>query len=218
MTRTLRPVVLAGYLVRLATLLGASAGGTEWALAGLLSTLAVLLRDQGRALDGLGGGDGARRGLDRPGAWRMRCCCVTSTSTACLRCTPCCWPSGPATPPRTLSAVSSVGTSWRRGFAGEDLGGTDRRDDGDYRRHLLRALRAGFLDRGVARARRVIAIVAPLGDLFESALKRECRGEGHRAGSSGATAACSTASTRFSSPGWSPTTSCRLRRRSNART
>jgi len=39
MTRTLRPVVLAGYLGALAALLGASLGGADWALAGLMSTL-----------------------------------------------------------------------------------------------------------------------------------------------------------------------------------
>jgi phosphatidate cytidylyltransferase len=41
MTRTLRPVVLAGYLGALAALLGATTGGPEWALAGFLSTLAL---------------------------------------------------------------------------------------------------------------------------------------------------------------------------------
>jgi phosphatidate cytidylyltransferase len=41
MTRTLRPVVIAGYLGALATLLGATMGGADWALAGLLSTLAL---------------------------------------------------------------------------------------------------------------------------------------------------------------------------------
>ena len=39
MTRTLRPVVLAGYLGSLAALLGATLGGADWALAGLMSTL-----------------------------------------------------------------------------------------------------------------------------------------------------------------------------------
>jgi phosphatidate cytidylyltransferase len=39
MTRTLRPVVLAGYLGALAALLGATMGGADWALAGLMSTL-----------------------------------------------------------------------------------------------------------------------------------------------------------------------------------
>jgi phosphatidate cytidylyltransferase len=39
MTRTLRPVVIAGYLGALATLLGATMGGADWALAGLLTTL-----------------------------------------------------------------------------------------------------------------------------------------------------------------------------------
>jgi phosphatidate cytidylyltransferase len=38
MTRTLRPVVLAGYLGALAALLGATLGGAGWALAGLMST------------------------------------------------------------------------------------------------------------------------------------------------------------------------------------
>jgi phosphatidate cytidylyltransferase len=39
MTRTLRPIVLAGYLGALGALLGATLGGVEWALAGLMSTL-----------------------------------------------------------------------------------------------------------------------------------------------------------------------------------
>jgi len=39
MTRTLRPVVLAGYLGALVALLGATLGGADWALAGLMSTL-----------------------------------------------------------------------------------------------------------------------------------------------------------------------------------
>jgi phosphatidate cytidylyltransferase len=41
MTRTLRPVVLAGYLGALAALLGATLGGADWALAGLMSTLII---------------------------------------------------------------------------------------------------------------------------------------------------------------------------------
>ena len=41
MTRTLRPVVLAGYLGALAALLGATLGGADWALAGLMSTLVI---------------------------------------------------------------------------------------------------------------------------------------------------------------------------------
>jgi phosphatidate cytidylyltransferase len=41
LTRTLRPVVLAGYLGALAALLGAEIGGPEWALAGFMSTLAL---------------------------------------------------------------------------------------------------------------------------------------------------------------------------------
>ena len=41
MTRTLRPIVLAGYLGALAALLGATLGGADWALAGLMSTLVI---------------------------------------------------------------------------------------------------------------------------------------------------------------------------------
>jgi phosphatidate cytidylyltransferase len=41
MTRTLRPVVLAGYLGALAALLGATLGGPEWALAGFMSTFVL---------------------------------------------------------------------------------------------------------------------------------------------------------------------------------
>ena len=47
MTRTLRPVVLAGYLGALAALLGATLGGTEWALAGLMSTLLLTFAIKG---------------------------------------------------------------------------------------------------------------------------------------------------------------------------
>jgi phosphatidate cytidylyltransferase len=41
MTRALRPVVLAGYLGAIAALLGATLAGPEWALAGFMSTLAL---------------------------------------------------------------------------------------------------------------------------------------------------------------------------------
>ena len=41
MARTLRPVVLAGYLGTIAALVGANLGGPEWALGGFLTTLAL---------------------------------------------------------------------------------------------------------------------------------------------------------------------------------
>ena len=41
MTRTLRPVVLAGYLGAFAALLGAALGGAEWALGGFFTTFAL---------------------------------------------------------------------------------------------------------------------------------------------------------------------------------
>ena len=49
MTRTLRPVVLAGYLGAIATLLGAELGGTNWALAGVFATLAFAFVFKGAA-------------------------------------------------------------------------------------------------------------------------------------------------------------------------
>jgi phosphatidate cytidylyltransferase len=49
MTRTLRPVVLAGYLGAIATLLGAELGGTDWALAGVFVTLALAFVLKGAA-------------------------------------------------------------------------------------------------------------------------------------------------------------------------
>jgi phosphatidate cytidylyltransferase len=41
MTRTLRPVVLAGYLGAVAALLGAQLGGTEWAIGGFFGTFGL---------------------------------------------------------------------------------------------------------------------------------------------------------------------------------
>jgi phosphatidate cytidylyltransferase len=49
MTRTLRPVVLAGYLGAIATLLGAELGGTTWALGGVFATLALAFLFKGAA-------------------------------------------------------------------------------------------------------------------------------------------------------------------------
>ena len=47
MTRTLRPVVLAGYLGAIGTLLGAELGGADWALGGLFITLAFAFAFKG---------------------------------------------------------------------------------------------------------------------------------------------------------------------------
>jgi phosphatidate cytidylyltransferase len=49
MTRTLRPVVLAGYLGAIGALLGAELGGANWALAGLFATLAFAFVFKGAA-------------------------------------------------------------------------------------------------------------------------------------------------------------------------
>jgi phosphatidate cytidylyltransferase len=49
MTRTLRPVVLAGYLGAIGALLGAELGGADWALGGLFVTLAFAFVFKGSA-------------------------------------------------------------------------------------------------------------------------------------------------------------------------
>src|SRR5262245_64925611 len=51
MTRTLRPVVLAGYLGAIATLVGAELGGPRWALGGVFATLALAFVFKGAAGD-----------------------------------------------------------------------------------------------------------------------------------------------------------------------
>ena len=49
MTRTLRPVLLAGYVGAVAALVGASLGGPEWALAGFLATFPLTFLFKGLA-------------------------------------------------------------------------------------------------------------------------------------------------------------------------
>ena len=49
MTRSLRPVVLAGYLGAIGTLLGAELGGTDWALGGMFAALALAFVLKGAA-------------------------------------------------------------------------------------------------------------------------------------------------------------------------
>ena len=59
-------------------------------------------------------------------------------------------------------------------LAGEDVGGLRVRNGGDDLRRVRRALQAALPhDRRVDRARGVLAVAAPIGDLFESMLKRD---------------------------------------------
>jgi phosphatidate cytidylyltransferase len=174
MTRTLRPVVLAGYLGALAALLGATLGGADWALAGLMSTLvfafvikggvstvSVSVTVLGVAWIGLGLAHALLlRDIDEHG--------VLAVFTVLLAV----WAGdagayfiGLLFGRHKLAPTVSPGKTWEGLIAGivATIGVT-----------FLAVYEANFLsipESLVLGA--VIAIAAPLGDLFESALKRD---------------------------------------------
>jgi phosphatidate cytidylyltransferase len=174
MTRTLRPVVLAGYLGALAALLGATLGGTDWALAGLLSTLvfafvikgglstvSVSVTVLGVVWIGLGLAHALLlRDIDEHG--------VLAVYTVLLAV----WAGDAAAyfvgrliGRHKLAPTVSPGKSWEGLIAGTvaTVGVTFI---AVYEQNFLTIPESLVL--GV-----VIAIVAPVGDLFESALKRD---------------------------------------------
>jgi phosphatidate cytidylyltransferase len=174
MTRTLRPVVLAGYLGALAALLGATLGGADWALAGLMSTLvfafvikggvstvSVSVTVLGVAWIGLGLAHALLlRDIDEHG--------VLAVLTVLLAV----WAGdagayfiGLLFGRHKLAPTVSPGKTWEGLIAGivATIGVT-----------FLALYEANFLsipESFVLGA--VIAIAAPMGDLFESALKRD---------------------------------------------
>jgi phosphatidate cytidylyltransferase len=174
MTRTLRPVVLAGYLGALAALLGATLGGADWALAGLLSTLvfafvikgglstvSVSVTVLGVVWIGLGLAHALLlRDIDEHG--------VLAVYTVLLAV----WAGDAAAyfvgrliGRHKLAPTVSPGKSWEGLIAGTvaTVGVTFI---AVYEQNFLTIPESLVL--GV-----VIAIVAPVGDLFESALKRD---------------------------------------------
>jgi phosphatidate cytidylyltransferase len=174
MTRTLRPVVLAGYLGALAALLGATLGGADWALSGLLSTLvfafvikgglstvSVSVTVLGVVWIGLGLAHALLlRDIDEHG--------VLAVYTVLLAV----WAGDAAAyfvgrliGRHKLAPTVSPGKSWEGLIAGTvaTVGVTFI---AVYEQNFLTIPESLVL--GV-----VIAIVAPLGDLFESALKRD---------------------------------------------
>ena len=174
MTRTLRPVVLAGYLGALAALLGASLGGADWALAGLMSTLLLTFVIKGGlstvsasvtvlgvAWIGLGLAHALLlRDIDEHG--------VLAVYTVLLAV----WAGdaaayfvGRLVGRHKLAPTVSPGKSWEGLIAGT-VATVAVTFIAVYEQSFLTIAQSLVL--GV-----VIAIVAPLGDLFESALKRD---------------------------------------------
>jgi phosphatidate cytidylyltransferase len=174
MTRTLRPVVLAGYLGALAALLGATLGGADWALAGLMSTLLVAFVIKGGvstvsvsvtllgvAWIGLGLAHALLlRDIDEHG--------VLAVYTVLLAV----WAGdaaayfvGRLVGRHKLAPAVSPGKSWEGLIAGT-VATVAVTFVAVYEQSFLTIPESLAL--GV-----VIAIVAPLGDLFESALKRD---------------------------------------------
>ena len=174
MTRTLRPVVLAGYLGALAVLLGATLGGAEWALAGFLSTLlfafvikgglstvSVSVTVLGVAWIGLGLAHALLlRDIDEHG--------VLAVYTVLLAV----WAGDAAAyfvgrliGRHKLAPTVSPGKSWEGLIAGTVA---------TVAVTFVAVYEQGFLTISESLVLGVvIAIVAPLGDLFESALKRD---------------------------------------------
>jgi phosphatidate cytidylyltransferase len=174
MTRALRPVVLAGYLGALAALLGAALGGADWALAGLMSTLvfafvikggvstvSVSVTVLGVAWIGLGLAHALLlRDIDEHGALA-----VFTVLLAVWAGDAGAYFIGLLFGRHKLAPTVSPGKTWEGLIAGivATIGVT-----------FLALYEANFLsipESLVLGA--VIAIAAPLGDLFESALKRD---------------------------------------------
>jgi phosphatidate cytidylyltransferase len=174
MTRTLRPVVLAGYLGALAALLGATLGGADWALAGLLSTLvfafvikgglstvSVSVTVLGVAWIGLGLAHALLlRDIDEHGVLAVYAVLLAVWAGDAAA-----YFVGRLIGRHKLAPTVSPGKSWEGLIAGTvaTVGVTFI---AVYEQNFLTIAESLVL--GV-----VIAIVAPLGDLFESALKRD---------------------------------------------
>jgi phosphatidate cytidylyltransferase len=179
MARTLRPVVLAGYVGALATLLGAALGGLDWTLAGVLATLPVafLLKGfggtrqptlvsvsitmLGAAWIGLGLAHALLlRDIDDHGrlaAFTVLLAVFAGDTAAYF--------AGRLLGRHKLAPTLSPGKTWE-GFVAGALVTIFTTWIGLYETGFVEGWRSLVLGA-------VIAVVAPLGDLFESAVKRD---------------------------------------------
>jgi phosphatidate cytidylyltransferase len=174
MTRTLRPVVLAGYLGALAALLGATLGGADWALAGLMSTLLVAFVIKGSvstvsvsvtllgvAWIGLGLAHALLlRDIDEHGVLAVYAVLLAVWAGDAVA-----YFVGRLVGRHKLAPTVSPGKSWEGLIAGT-VATVAVTFFAVYEASFLTISESLVL--GV-----VIAVVAPLGDLFESALKRD---------------------------------------------
>jgi phosphatidate cytidylyltransferase len=178
MTRTLRPVVLAGYVGAFAALLGAELGGLDWTLAGFLTTLplAFLFRISGVRLSttvsvgvtvlGAGWvGVGLAHALllrdiddnGRLAAFTVLLAVFAGDMAAYL--------AGMLFGRHKLAPAVSPGKTWEGFAAGAAVA---------IFTTWIALYETGFVDgwRSLVLGA-VIAVAAPVGDLFESALKRD---------------------------------------------
>ena len=215
MARPLRPLVarrLRGRCSRPAR--RAARAASTWMLGGFLATLvlAFLLKGLARRAqpaDGRVGDDGARAGLDRLGLGasaaparpaRARPARRVHGAARRLRGRHARVPRSAALVGRhKLAPALSPGKTWEGFVAGTVAGGASSRSS--------RSTTTGTIpvDRQAIVLGLAIALAGAAGDLFESALKRDMQVK-DTGGCSAATAACSTASTRSSSPRWPPST------------
>ena len=205
MARPLRPLVLGRlHRRRCSRSWAPQLGGVEWMVGGFLADIrarvpAPRLRGRAPADDRLDRRDPARRvwirlGLgyvilirDLPEHGRLAAftvlLAVWAGDTRVLR--------RAAVRPAPLAPTVSPGKTWE-GFVTGTAATIFVTSSRSTRQDFLTVWR-------VVRPRAALAVAAPLGDLFESALKRDWASR-TPAGCSAGTAACSTASTRCSSP------------------
>jgi phosphatidate cytidylyltransferase len=193
MARGLRPIVLGGYVGLILTLLGAQLGGPTWVLAGILSTIAAALlvffvsSARQNAVAGFGvtllgvawvGGGLAYLLLVRDIAVDGRLLIFTILLTVFADDTAAFFV-GRAIGRHKLAPAISPGKSWE-GFVGGTIAGVAVTFFALYEQDVVTAGESLLL--GL-----VIALSATLGDLFESAVKRDLavKDSGHLLGGHG---------------------------------